>query len=93
MPKSHLPKAIGPSEERSLLSFHPVEVARQLCLIEQDQFCRIRIREYHHRGWAVPGRSPGVHAFITRFNDVSFWVASQVLLAHLLLFCSRDHSW
>jgi RasGEF domain len=66
------------------VDIHPLEVARQLTLLEHDMFVRITPRELLHKQWAASEAdqlSAFVVALIERFNTVSFWVATELMSA------------
>jgi len=58
------------------------EIARQLTLIEWEYFLKIKPSEFQGLSWCKPSqhhRSPNVLAMITRFNQISLWVAHTIL--------------
>jgi RasGEF domain/RasGEF N-terminal motif len=66
----------------ALFQMDPLEVARQVCLIEHDLFQRIRPWECLGQRWAKPqsqAEAPHIMASIRRFNSFSLFVASTVL--------------
>eukprot|EP01114_Cavostelium_apophysatum_P007694 TRINITY_DN1984_c0_g2_i1.p1 TRINITY_DN1984_c0_g2~~TRINITY_DN1984_c0_g2_i1.p1 ORF type:complete len:861 (-),score=245.93 TRINITY_DN1984_c0_g2_i1:206-2788(-) len=78
-PKPFLPKKS--SGELTLQDLHPEEVARQLTLIERDLFKAIQPHECNKQKWLKENKSltPNIHKLINRFNQVSMWVASEVV--------------
>eukprot|EP01124_Arcella_intermedia_P031671 TRINITY_DN7215_c0_g3_i1.p1 TRINITY_DN7215_c0_g3~~TRINITY_DN7215_c0_g3_i1.p1 ORF type:complete len:724 (+),score=135.44 TRINITY_DN7215_c0_g3_i1:79-2250(+) len=78
------PKSIIPTKD-SFDDFDPVEVARQLCIFEQQMFKSIHTKECLNQGWNSKTNekklelSPNVTRMIRHFNDVSFWVQAQIL--------------
>jgi hypothetical protein len=72
-------------KSRSLLDFHPVEVARQLALVAHADFLLVRPSELMSRAWMKD--SPDVHAklcpnikrIINQFNRLSRLVASEIV--------------
>jgi len=59
----------------------PEEVARQLTLYEWDIYEKIKPWELLHNAWMKGNkeeRAPNVHAFITRFNYISNWIATTI---------------
>eukprot|EP00297_Palpitomonas_bilix_P009875 CAMPEP_0113890886 /NCGR_PEP_ID=MMETSP0780_2-20120614/14421_1 /TAXON_ID=652834 /ORGANISM="Palpitomonas bilix" /LENGTH=279 /DNA_ID=CAMNT_0000880385 /DNA_START=121 /DNA_END=960 /DNA_ORIENTATION=- /assembly_acc=CAM_ASM_000599 len=75
---SALKRALSPS----LLQRDPVEVARQLTLLDHSLFSSIHPRELLSQRWVKAEKeraSPNVLAMITRFNVVSKWVSSEVV--------------
>uniref|UniRef100_A0A6B2L2T1 Ras-GEF domain-containing protein n=1 Tax=Arcella intermedia TaxID=1963864 RepID=A0A6B2L2T1_9EUKA len=65
--------------EYDLLSFHPEELARQLTLYDADLLKRIKPHEWLKKGW-MSGKSKNITQFIDRFNLVSNWVSSMIVL-------------
>ena len=66
----------------SLLDVDPLEMARQLCLIEYAAFRRVETAEFLGQGWTKRDkalRSPNIMRVIERFNRVSMWVQTTVL--------------
>ncbi|EGG23398.1 leucine-rich repeat-containing protein [Cavenderia fasciculata] len=79
-PPSLAPKAKDPS----FIDLDPMEVARQMTLIESDLYRKIDPKECLNQGWNKTDkeeRSPNIMAFIRRFNAVSIWVATEVVRA------------
>jgi len=65
-----------------LLDLHPVEVARQLTLIESHLFKQIQPKECLNQAWNRPAlkpQAPNILNLIDRFNQVSRWVQSEVV--------------
>lgn len=80
MPKK--PAAAGGYAAYELLDVDPVELARQLTLIDYDLFGQIRPAELLNQSWNKPKlkhRSPHVLEMIQRFNTLSKWLCSQIL--------------
>jgi len=63
-----------------MLSVEPVELARQLTLMEFQLFRQISYSELYKKAWESPARGPNVIALIQRFNTLSYWVASEILV-------------
>jgi len=60
------------------------EFAKQLTLMEQEDFAKITISEYSHLNFSKPDkmeRAPHVVKMIKRFNDMSYWVATTIIRA------------
>eukprot|EP01103_Thecamoeba_quadrilineata_P019256 TRINITY_DN7710_c0_g1_i1.p1 TRINITY_DN7710_c0_g1~~TRINITY_DN7710_c0_g1_i1.p1 ORF type:complete len:1179 (-),score=318.56 TRINITY_DN7710_c0_g1_i1:14-3550(-) len=61
----------------------PLEVARQMCLIEQKIYRAIKSRECLNQAWnhktMKETAAPNILAMIRRFNNVSAWVASEII--------------
>ncbi|KAJ6229147.1 guanine nucleotide exchange factor [Anaeramoeba flamelloides] len=71
------------SSDFSLLDLDPVEFARQETLIEHDIYTKIRPPELLNQAWSkekTKHRSTNVLALIQRFNSLSGWVTSTILL-------------
>jgi len=63
------------------------ELARQLTLIEFEYIYKIRTPEFLHQSWSRPKlkhRSPHILSMIRRFNVVSDWVGTQIVIASKL---------
>lgn len=68
----------------SLLRLDPYDVAKQLTLIDQEMICAIKLSELTKTRWSGGGKkeeAPNVLAFAKRFNVISSWVATEVLVA------------
>ena len=84
MPKKTAVLASGGYAAYDLLDIDPVELARQLTLIDYDLFGQIRPAELLNQSWNKPKlkhRSPHVLEMIQRFNTLSSWLCSQVVHA------------
>eukprot|EP01116_Phalansterium_solitarium_P000941 TRINITY_DN10772_c0_g1_i1.p1 TRINITY_DN10772_c0_g1~~TRINITY_DN10772_c0_g1_i1.p1 ORF type:complete len:501 (-),score=134.12 TRINITY_DN10772_c0_g1_i1:88-1590(-) len=92
MPHLALPQHQSSGDLRRLLSaagsqpaivtMHPEEVARQMCLMDHQLFCAIAPRELFGTAWNKDDKAaiaPNVTAFIERFNQVSQWATTEVL--------------
>eukprot|EP01114_Cavostelium_apophysatum_P018878 TRINITY_DN5933_c0_g1_i1.p1 TRINITY_DN5933_c0_g1~~TRINITY_DN5933_c0_g1_i1.p1 ORF type:complete len:537 (+),score=114.94 TRINITY_DN5933_c0_g1_i1:70-1680(+) len=72
----------GPSNTLVLIDIDPLEVARQLTLIEYDLYSKIIPKECLNQNWTRPDKealSPHVVALIERFNTTSNWVITTVV--------------
>lgn len=59
------------------------ELARQLTLIEFEYFYKIRTSEFLHQSWSkvrLKHRAPHILSLIRRFNNVTEWVGTQIVL-------------
>lgn len=78
------PKPIRPKTATfSFLDLHPLEVARQLSLIEFKIFEKISPQEFSHQAWSKKNAkevAPNIMALIERCNEVSYWVATEIVL-------------
>lgn len=73
---------ISPKSKETFKDYDPLEVARQLTLIEQDLYRRIENKECLNQAWNKPDKeekSPHIVAMIKRFNLVSVWVATEIV--------------
>ncbi|XP_004349414.2 guanine nucleotide exchange factor [Capsaspora owczarzaki ATCC 30864] len=74
--------ALDKIEDFDVLSLSPIEIARQLTLIESDIYRTIKPSELVGQPWVKSDkeeRSPNVLKMIHRFNAVSRWVATCVV--------------
>jgi hypothetical protein len=72
----------GDGGARYFLEMPLLELARQLTLIEHDLYRSIQPSEFFRCGWSRRGKeqsSPNVLAMVQRFNQVSQWVAHEIL--------------
>jgi son of sevenless-like protein len=81
-PKPLLPTNLIPRLIR-FLDLHPVEIARQLTRIDFASFEKIQPKEYFHKAWmkGSKSKSPNVLAIVENFNKMTYWVASEIVLA------------
>jgi hypothetical protein len=82
-PKTLVPTARGAAARPFYFTEAPLgEIARQMTLIEHDLYRSIQAWEFFKCGWSKKGKeqsSPNVLAMVQRFNQVSQWVAHEVL--------------
>ncbi|KAL6048074.1 Ras guanine nucleotide exchange factor bud5 [Balamuthia mandrillaris] len=67
---------------KNLSSFSDLTIARELTWIESEIFNSISRREFLDQGWQKLNKtavSPNITKLITRFNEVGFWVATEIL--------------
>uniref|UniRef100_A0A6B2L1F7 Ras-GEF domain-containing protein n=1 Tax=Arcella intermedia TaxID=1963864 RepID=A0A6B2L1F7_9EUKA len=65
----------------SLMDIDTMELARQLTYIEEKMFFSIQPHELINQAWTRKDNStPNVSKFIARFNDVSYWVQTEILV-------------
>ncbi|GAM21916.1 hypothetical protein SAMD00019534_050910 [Acytostelium subglobosum LB1] len=79
-PEPILPKQTAPS----FLDVHPLEVARQMVLIEFNLFRKIAPKDLYHQVWGkkdAEEKAPRLMAFIKRSNTLSYWVATEIILS------------
>ena len=77
------PKPISKTKP-SLLELNPLDVAKQLTLIESFLFKKITPKELSHQSWNKPDakiQSPYLIKLIERFNDLSYWIATEIVTA------------
>ncbi|KAL6070639.1 hypothetical protein QOT17_006669 [Balamuthia mandrillaris] len=70
--------------EKDFLSFSEEMIAVELTMFEFEIFNLIKMREFVNSGWQKSGAekerlAPNISKMITRFNEVGFWVSSQIL--------------
>jgi son of sevenless-like protein len=76
------PSVISPKSNAHFIDFDPVEVARQLTLIESGLYRAIMPFECLGQAWSKKNRleaAPAIVAMIKRFNLVSTWVCTEVV--------------
>lgn len=76
------PPVLPPSAHFTLMDLSPVEIARQITLIEYDLYCKIKPWECINQAWTKPTKNekaPNIMEMIRRFNQVSRWVATSIL--------------
>jgi len=79
-PKTHSPH--DPQKEWRILSEE--QLAQQLTLIDHELYCTVQPEEFLKRSWNSPLRdvlAPHLKVLVKRFNEVSFWVATQILMS------------
>mmetsp|Transcript_15385 Transcript_15385/g.23041 ORF Transcript_15385/g.23041 Transcript_15385/m.23041 type:complete len:856 (+) Transcript_15385:26-2593(+) len=64
-----------------VLSHSPLELAQALTYIETEYFYAIDPNELLHKRFAKQERSPNLHATIERFNAVTAWVSTCIVMA------------
>lgn len=88
-PAPILPKVVPgkPKAQLELMDIDPVELARQITLIDYELFGQIRPSELLNQSWNKPKlkhRSPHVLEMIQRFNTLSRWLSGQILHTEVL---------
>eukprot|EP01119_Soliformovum_irregulare_P004557 TRINITY_DN1560_c0_g1_i1.p1 TRINITY_DN1560_c0_g1~~TRINITY_DN1560_c0_g1_i1.p1 ORF type:complete len:1166 (+),score=383.87 TRINITY_DN1560_c0_g1_i1:136-3633(+) len=81
-PKPRLPKKVGSSSGITFLDLDPLEVARQLALIDFNLYKQIQPHECMGQPWNKPGskeNAPHVVEMIQRFNQMSGFVMTEIL--------------
>jgi hypothetical protein len=80
-PKPLVPRQL---QSPSLLDFHPLEVARQLALIDWELFAAIPHREFVAKAWDSPATSPVSQKWFNNYEKVELSPSSAFpLVAHL----------
>eukprot|EP01129_Flabellula_baltica_P008507 TRINITY_DN3391_c0_g1_i1.p1 TRINITY_DN3391_c0_g1~~TRINITY_DN3391_c0_g1_i1.p1 ORF type:complete len:670 (-),score=103.42 TRINITY_DN3391_c0_g1_i1:4-2013(-) len=67
-------------EEFSLSDFHPIEVARQITLLDQSYFRRIPVHEFLNKNFENQEKSEYIHRVHDWFNHVSRWIGTEILM-------------
>lgn len=77
------PESILPTGKAdNILAFHPLELARQMTLIEYRLFAAINPSECVSQHWMAKRKeelAPNILKMIHRFNEVSTWVQSEIV--------------
>ncbi len=80
------PSLVDPAMELSefkLMDCKPLEIARQLSLVDMSLFLKVQPREMLNKAWTKPDtkhkNAPNLVAMTKRFNCVSSWVMIEVL--------------
>lgn len=66
----------------NVVDIPPLEVARQITLLEEALFKAIQPRECLNQAWNKPGRernAPHIVAMIRRCNELSWWISTRIL--------------
>lgn len=80
-PIPQLPADMG---KITFLALHPLEIARQLTLIDQSLFRSVPATELLAARWTKADKehsTPAIHRFTKQFNKVTYWVATEILTA------------
>jgi len=78
-PKSIIPKEIITSS-LSIIDFHPLEVARQMTLIDHRLFANIPNTELINKAFEKQDNSPNLQKIFMRFNQVTAWIATEITM-------------
>ncbi|ELR20503.1 RasGEF domain containing protein [Acanthamoeba castellanii str. Neff] len=80
--KREAPKPLVPRQLQSpsLLDFHPLEVARQLALIDWELFAAIPHQEFIAKAWDSPALSPVSQKWINHYEQGINWVATEIVM-------------
>ncbi|KAL6054788.1 Son of sevenless 1 [Balamuthia mandrillaris] len=90
LPSGCTMNSTSPSNNQPLidLNWDPLEVARQLTLIEYNLYKSIKPQECLNQAWTKKAtrdtNAANIMAMITRFNAVSRWVATEIVKAESL---------
>lgn len=86
LPSSYVVKSDNEVVESNLkipiTEWSPIEIARQMTLIEYEIFSRIKPRECFKLGWSKPDRhtrSPHIVKLVEQLNKVSAWIATMII--------------
>jgi len=75
----NIPEPLLPEGE-NFVDFNPIEVARQICLYEQNFFSNMTPREFLNQSWINDkNNSPNISKLISFNIEVSKWVASLIV--------------
>jgi len=83
----HLPAAAKMDtvpQYKKFVDIPPEDLAKQLTLLEQEDFAKITIAEYSHLNFSKKDKekkAPHVINIINRFNKMSYWTATHIVLA------------
>src|SRR5690349_18861829 len=81
--KKESPKVPRTVKETSFTSFKPKELAQQLTLLEWKMFQSINRDEFYNKAWSGDNRevsSPNILKMVKRSNEISYWVATLIVL-------------
>jgi len=68
----------------SIMVFDPVEVARQLTLMDFRMVSRLTVHDLFDSAWQGPQKheaAPNLVPYTERFNHVTFWVVTEILMS------------
>jgi son of sevenless-like protein len=66
-------------EEFNLLQLNPVELAKQMTLLEHQHFQAIAPLEFLQKNFTKPAKSPNFHLMVAKFNQWSSWATTEIL--------------
>ncbi|KAI0983606.1 hypothetical protein GJ496_009444, partial [Pomphorhynchus laevis] len=69
-------------EQFSILTLHPIELARQITLLEWSIFRRISIEELLNKNWQRKDKetvAPNIFQMTKLWNKLSFWVRKEII--------------
>ncbi|KXN69700.1 cell division control protein [Conidiobolus coronatus NRRL 28638] len=80
-PTPILPKNLS---KFKLLDLDPLEIARQLTIVDSRLYNDLKPVEFLNKAWSRKDNisSPNVTRLIERFNQVNYWVAESILTQH-----------
>jgi len=84
-PPVHEPPAGVTSNTAKITDFEPREVARQMCLIMEQDFRQIKPYELLARAWEDPQKAPNVATYNARFKQIECLFNSEIAS------CSRNN--
>jgi len=80
--RQDMPTPIVPKPGARFIDFSPLEVARQISLIEFADYKKIHPTECMHQSWTKKNKAeaaPSIGRMIKRSNELPLWVATQIL--------------
>ena len=81
-PNPDIPIAITAQNKNNILTYSPVEIARQLALIEYSLYNAIRPSECLSQNWISLEKerlAPNILKMVSHFGKISCWVKSEIL--------------
>jgi len=69
-------------EHFDFIDIDPLEIVRQLCIIDYEKFQKIPPKEFLNQKWNKEGKekeAPGIVSVTKRFNKMSFWVTTLIV--------------
>eukprot|EP01117_Protostelium_nocturnum_P002414 TRINITY_DN130_c0_g3_i1.p1 TRINITY_DN130_c0_g3~~TRINITY_DN130_c0_g3_i1.p1 ORF type:complete len:1171 (+),score=382.86 TRINITY_DN130_c0_g3_i1:179-3514(+) len=64
----------------SFLDLKAGDIVKQLCIMDHEMLRKITPRELSHQAWSKdPENSPNVVKIIERSNEISYWVATEIV--------------
>ena len=81
-PAPDIPILITPQNKNDIFTYSPLEIARQLTLIEFELYAAIRPSECLSQNWNTKQKerlAPNILKCISHFGKISSWVNSEIL--------------
>ncbi|KAL6069486.1 Rap guanine nucleotide exchange factor 4 [Balamuthia mandrillaris] len=76
-------RAAGTSATRDFLEVSSSQLAREMTMLDFELFNKVQCKEFLHHVWHFSSRhvlAPNITAYIARFNEVSYWVVTEILM-------------